>query len=113
VSVLDHFRPQFEILAHFRRLIYRRVVYTGTSHVITSLNLRAVAYHTVCDRKLGGAWERGWGEPGDKARGSLGTRLGEPGNEAEESLGTRLGGAWERGWGGSLGTRLDTTTTHL
>jgi len=43
---------QFEILTHLRHLLYtvRRVVYTGTSHVMFPW---AVAYCTVCDRKLG------------------------------------------------------------
>ena len=99
---MAHFRPQFEILAHFRRLIYRRVVhvYTGTSHVTTSLIPRLS--HTI--QYVTGSW----GEPGNEAGGSLGMRLGgawergwgEPGDEAGESLGMRLGGGDEAGgWG--------------
>jgi len=58
VSIIALIRTEIKILTPFRHLLYvRRVVYTGASHVITSLIPRLL--HTVQypTESWGGAWE--------------------------------------------------------
>ena len=53
MSIMAVFRRQFEILTHLRHHIVRRVVCTELAVLLLASFQWALAYRTVCGRKLG------------------------------------------------------------